>query len=87
MHGPYSYKHIGGAATTAVLAKTGTLHAIVVNTLGAGTITVNDTIGTIALLKASIPEGTYLFDVSCVGKIEVVTAAAASDLTVSYLAG
>jgi hypothetical protein len=86
MDGPYSQKHISTATTTAVLAKTGTLHRIVVNTTAAGTITLNDTLGTIAVLAASIAPGTYQFDVNCVGKIEVITAGA-SDLTIVYREG
>lgn len=85
MHVPeYIPKHISTATTTAVKDKTGVLHAITVNTTAAGTITVNDASGAIAVLKASVAEGTYTYDVACQGKIEVVTAAA-SDITVAYL--
>lgn len=79
----YKKRYIATATTTAVKAETGVLHSIVVTETAAGTITVNDSLGIVAVLKASIVEGTYLFDVDCVGRIEVVTAAA-SKLTVSY---
>lgn len=78
-----SKAYISGAATTAVKTGSGILRRIVLGETAAGTITVNDSLGTVAVLKASIVEGTYEFDVTCVGKIEVVTAAA-SKLTVVY---
>ena len=80
---PGSFKYIATATTTAVKASGGTLHRIVVGETAAGAITVNDTNGTVAVLKASVAEGTYDFGLICVGKIEVVTAAA-SKLTVVY---
>lgn len=79
----YGYRYISSATTTAVKATSGVLHSIVVGETAAGAITVNDNIGTVAVLKASIAEGSYILDVWCSGKIEVVTAAA-SKLTVSY---
>jgi hypothetical protein len=83
MSAPYSQRHISSATTTAVHARTAVLRAIVVNTTAAGAVTVNDALGTIAVLKSGIAERTYQFDALCTGKIEVVTAAA-SDLTVIY---
>lgn len=79
----YRKAYISTITTTAVKAATGVLRRIVLTETAAGTITVNDNDGAVAVLKASIVEGTYDFDVECKGKIEVVTAAA-SKLTVVY---
>lgn len=83
---PYSYTHISTNKTTNVATQSGVLHSIVVNTTAAGAITVADALGTIAVLKASIAEGTYLYDVRFVGKLDVTTAAA-SDVTVTFELG
>ena len=83
---PNSCAHISTATTTHVATMSGVLHAISVNATAAGTITVADSLGTIAVLKASIAEGTYLFDVQFVGNLDVTTGAA-SDLTVAYTLG
>jgi bifunctional ADP-heptose synthase (sugar kinase/adenylyltransferase) len=84
-----SYSHIASATTTVVKNSPGLLHSIVVNTTAAGAITVYDNTaasGTVvAILKASVAEGTYLYDVTCTTGITVVTAAA-SDITVTYRA-
>jgi len=74
---------ITAATTTAVLAKGGVLKRIIVGTTAAGTITVNDALGTKLVLKASVAEGTYEMNLLCAGKIEVVTGAA-SDITVTF---
>lgn len=81
--GASSFKYIDSATTTPVKGSGGELRRIVLGETAAGAITVNDNRGTVAVLKASIVEGTYEFNVTCVGKIEVVTAAA-SKLTVVY---
>jgi hypothetical protein len=85
--GGYSFRNISTATTTTVKTGAGTLHSIVVNTTGAGSVTVYDNTaasGTkIATLKASIVEGTYLFDVAFATGLTIVTAAA-SDVTVTY---
>lgn len=82
--GEFLYKNINSATTTTVAtASQGVLHSIVVNTTAAGAVTVSDQSGTIAILKASVAEGTYLYDVAFVGFLKVVTAAA-SDLTIAY---
>jgi len=60
----------------------GFLHAVNVNTTAAGTITLADSLGTIAILKTSVAEGAYIYDVICSGFLEV-TLGAASDVTVS----
>ena len=81
--GGSSKTYISTAMTTAVKPGTGVLRRIVLGETAAGTITVNDSLGIVAVLKASTVEGTYEFDCTCVGKIEVVTGAA-SKLTVVW---
>jgi hypothetical protein len=66
----------------AALTSGGLLHAVTVNTTAAGTVTLADTNGTVAILKTSIAEGDYFYDVTCAGFLEV-TLGAASDITVS----
>lgn len=85
---PWNYKHISSAATTTVKSGEGTLHSLVVNTTAAGATTIYDnTAGSgtvIAVLKSSVAEGFFLYDVKFTVGLTVVTAAA-SDLTVSYV--
>ena len=81
-------KYISTATTTVVRTGAAKLHRIVLGETAAGTITIYDGIDTggtvLAVLKASIVEGTYDFDdVRCITGITVVTAAA-SKLTVVY---
>lgn len=61
----------------------GVLHSVVVNTTAAGSITLADAAGTIAVLKASITEGNYAYDVAFSGylRCELV---AASDVTIIH---
>jgi len=84
----FNYTNITTGTTTVVKSGTGILHSIVVNTTAAGTITVYDNTsaaGTkIGTLKASVVEGTYIFDVSFATGLTIVTAAA-SDITVSWV--
>ena len=83
----YDYRHIATAATTAVKASPGFLHSVTVNTTAAGAITIYDSLAAsgdvIAILKASVVENTFIFDVNCDIGITIVTAAA-SDITVNY---
>lgn len=83
----YAYKNISTATTTVIQTQPGFLHAITINTTAAGAITVYDNTagaGTkIATLKASVVEGTYLYDIVFRTGLTIVTAAA-SDITVSY---
>lgn len=72
---------VGCDATQAILDSGGTLHSVIVNTTAAGTVTLADSVGTIAVLKASIAEGTYVYDVD-VSTFLTVTQTAASDITV-----
>jgi len=79
----FLYKYISTATTTTITASEGTLHSITVGETAAGTITVSDMTGTIAVLKTSIGEGTYTFDVAFDGYLSIVTGAT-SKITVSY---
>lgn len=79
----YRSTHINSATTTAVKTGTGTLHRIIVGTTAAGTITVNDGLGTKLVLGASYPVGSHEMNIECTGKVEVVTGAA-SDITVAW---
>jgi hypothetical protein len=80
--------YISTATTTTVKSGAGMLHAITLTETAAGTITVYDNTagsGTVkAALKASIAEGTYIFDITFATGLTIVTAGA-SKLTVSYL--
>lgn len=80
--------YISTNTTTTVKSGRGRLHAINITETAAGAITVYDnTAGSgtvIAAFKASVVEGTYLFDVEFTTGLTIVTAAA-SKLTVSYL--
>lgn len=83
----YNYYNITSANTYAIKATSGFLHSITVNTTAAGSIIAYDnTSGAapiIATLKASVVEGTYIYDVAFTTGLTIVTAAA-SDITVSY---
>ena len=68
------------AVTTAVKAGTGVLHRIIIGATAAGTITINDGVGTKLVLGVSYPVGSYEINIECATKIEIVTGAA-SDIT------
>lgn len=74
---------VGCAAGVAAVHGTGTLWAVVVNATAAGAITLSDSAGTIAVLKASIAEGTYIWNVAFSGFLGVALAAS-SDVTVVH---
>lgn len=82
------YEYVGTAATTVVNAGPTFLHSITVTGTQASTITVYDHAsgsGTVvALLKASIVEATYTFDVMCAIGLTIITAGE-SKFTVSYI--
>jgi hypothetical protein len=87
-NGNYSYAYIASATTTQVATGAGrTLVAITVNTTSVGAISIIDgvsgTTPNIGTLKASIPEGTYWYNVAIRAGIRIVTAGA-SDITVIY---
>ncbi len=79
----YNYRYISTQTTTEVSTVPCVLHSIVVGESAAGAITVKDGDDTVAVLKTSIDEGTYIFDVLCSEDLEVTTAAA-SKITVSW---
>jgi hypothetical protein len=75
-----------GCGADAIIAEAGlgTLHSVVINTTAAGTITLADSAGTIAVIPVSIADGTeYLYDVHFSGYLSVALAAA-SDITVIH---
>lgn len=81
--------YISGTTVAQVSSHNGLLHSIVIGETAPGTITVYDEgVGTgtttiVAVLKASIAEGTYLFDANISKGIRVVTAGG-SKITVNY---
>ena len=80
----FLFNYIATATTTTVAeASAGVLHSITIGETAAGTITISDNTGTIGVLKTSIAEGTYTFDVVYNGYLRIITAAA-SKLTVAY---
>jgi len=83
----FNFTNIATATTTVVKSGSGHLHSIVLGTTAAGAITVYDnTAGSgtkIGILKASIVEGTYIYDCQFSTGLTIVTAGA-SDITVNY---
>lgn len=83
----FQYTNITSATTTQIATGRGRLHSIVVNTTAAGAISIIDntsgTTANIGTLKASVVEGTYLYDVSFSKGLRIVTAGA-SDITVCW---
>lgn len=83
MYKEYVPTNITTGTTTAVFAGKGLLHTIVVNTTAAGSIIIKDGTTVLGTLKASVAEGTYIYDCSIAGGLNIVTAAA-SDVTVTW---
>lgn len=85
--GGTSLAYISTATTTQVKTGAGFLHCITVNATTAFTIgLIDNTSGTtvnIGQLKASVPEGTYCYDVPFATGLRIITGGA-SDITVSY---
>lgn len=79
----FTPKYIASADTYVLTPGAAVLHSIVIGETAAGTITVKDGANTIAVLKASIAEGTYLFDCATKGALSVITAGA-SKITVNF---
>lgn len=84
----YSTAYISTATTTTVKSGAGVLHSITLGETAAGTITIYDNTagsGTIlCVLKASIVEQTFTFNIDFATGLTIVTAGA-SKLQVSYL--
>jgi hypothetical protein len=82
----YQYAYLTSATTTQVATGTGVLHAIVVGETSASTVAIIDgisgTTASIGTLKASIAEGTYVFDANFNTGLRID--AGASKLTVVY---
>ena len=83
----HQYAYIGTATTTQVKTGNGILHKIIIGETSAGAISIIDnTSGTtvnLASLKASIVEGTYVFDCVFNAGLRIITAGA-SKITVIY---
>lgn len=84
------YTNISTNTTTTIFTGKGFLHSIVVNTTANGSIKIIDntsgTTANVGTLKASIAEGTYLYDVAISAGLIIITAAA-SDITVCWRQG
>lgn len=84
---PYTNGYISTATTTTLKSGHGQLHSITVSETAAGAVTVYDNTaasGTVlAVLKASVAEQTFIFDVAFNTGLTIVTAGA-SKLSVSY---
>jgi len=74
--------YISSATTTTIGTGPMILGTIVLGETAAGTITIKDGATTIAVLKASIAEGTYTFNCAVMKGLSIVTAGA-SKLTVN----
>lgn len=78
--GPFVATYISTGTSTQIKTGSGILHAIIVGTTAAGSITIIDgTSGStpnIGVLKASIVEGTYVFNCQFSAGLRIVTAAA-----------
>jgi len=83
----FTYNNISTATTTQVKTGEGHLWAIVINETAAGTIKIIDnTSGSsanIGTMKASIAEGTYIFNCDFSVGLRIITAGA-SNITVIY---
>lgn len=81
------YAYISTATTTQVYTGPCVLVAITVNTTAAGAISIIDnTSGStvnVGILKASVAEGTYYYNLAFKNGIRIITAGA-SDITVAY---
>jgi len=76
------------AGTTVTLTKSdyAVLHTIVINKADAHTLTIQDGNANVkGTLKASVAEGSYIYDIDMQGGIQIVVAASyAGDATVSF---
>jgi len=83
----FAYGYIATATTTQVKTGAGFLKGIVINTTAAGAISIIDgTSGSVVnmgLLKSSVVEGTYEYNIAFTVGLRIITAAA-SDITVVY---
>ena len=76
---------IGWDNVNVVAVGQGTLHAVTINVAGASAIYVGDSRGKIATIPANQAAGShFLYDINYSGYLEIVPAAAASDITVAH---
>lgn len=75
---------VGCDARVIVAEGNGVLRSLIINTTAAGAVTIKDAVDTIAILKASVGEGHYPYNVPFSGFLELVLAAA-SDVTADFL--
>jgi len=79
----FLYKNIIVNDTYTITDRPCILHSITVNTSAAGSITIMDGANTVGVLKASIAEGTYTYDITLNQYLQIITAST-SDITVAY---
>lgn len=81
------WQHLTAAGNTTITPRTGevvVLHTVIVNTTTATAVILRDSaVGVVAILKASIAEGTYTYNLKLKGNL-VVENAGGSDLTVTF---
>ncbi len=81
--------HISTNTTTQIVVGPCKLKNIVVNTTAAGTITIVDSAASgtstpvVGILKASVAEGTYIYNCAMAHGLQIITAGA-SDITVTW---
>jgi len=63
----------GCAAGSYAAVGSGYLHSVVVNMTANAAVTISDKRGTIATLKASIGEGSFIYDVDYIGYLKIAT--------------
>lgn len=80
----YRPTNITTGTTTSVFSGKGVLQAVTVNTTAAGTIIIKDGTTVVATLKSSIAEGTYWFNTTIAGGLNIVTGST-SDITVTWV--
>ena len=74
---------VGCTAAAVVATGSGTLHSVSVNAKAAGTVTLADANGTIAILASNAAEGNYVYDTLWYGYLSV-TSVAGADLTIIH---
>jgi hypothetical protein len=86
----YQKTYLATGATTQIFTGRGVLQAITINTTAAATITIIDgtsgSTANVAILKASIVEGTYWFNCVISSGLRIILGGA-SDVTVTWSQG
>ena len=83
MSDSFLYKNITTNDTYTITDRPCILYSITVNTTAAGIITIMDGTDTVGVLKESIAEGTYTYNITLNQYLQIVTAST-SDITVVY---